>query len=609
MTSPLTNADSLRIGSVDFVSPDEIKVLLDIEAPNDVALNTGFPRPFPRINGYALIPNESGFLVAQIEWITIERSQYPKRQGIQDFGIIDLPFPLRKMSLNPLGILKVNINESGECTYEFSRGIEFYPTVGDPVLLPTQTQLKSIVESGSNRRVIIGTSPLAGNAQVSIDPDRLFGRHLAILGNTGGGKSCSTAGVIRWSIESAQKEHNKNANARFIILDPNGEYSTAFRDMENVRVYGVEEDTTRQIKQLKIPLWLWNSNEWASFTNATIKTQRPTLVQALRTVRDNIDVSSMNPSNQMKHYLMIIQKIINIETSNGTPYIGGGKTKGFKQSVETWKAGITTSEHYNDTQNKAIEILQKEFDAFLESSTSGQEWPKYTKPAVENLIAALKNTHEQFGGNEIDTLPIDSDIPRPFTGESLLNSIEANAQLMGTTEYTETLLLRIKTLLSDSKLKNVISSDEDITLEKWINDYICSTDTTKSSITVIDLSLMPAELVFIITSVIARLTLETLQRYRKVNNGKTLPITLVMEEAHTFIKKYSDSENETASELCTKVFEKIAREGRKFGLGLVLSSQRPSELSSTVLSQCNSFLLHTWFVNQNLFCYAEKTIS
>lgn len=205
MTSPLSNADSLRIGNVDFVSPDEIKVLLDIEAPNDVALNTGFPRPFPRINGYALIPNESGFLVTQIEWITIERSQYPKRQGIQDFGIIDLPYPLRKMSLNPLGILKENINESGVSSYEFLRGIEIYPTVGDPVLLPTQTQLKSIVESGSNRRVNIGTSPLAGNAVVSIDPDKLFGRHLAILGNTGSGKSCSTAGIIRWSIESAKK--------------------------------------------------------------------------------------------------------------------------------------------------------------------------------------------------------------------------------------------------------------------------------------------------------------------------------------------------------------------------------------------------------------------
>ena len=151
------------------------------------------------------------------------------------------------------------------------------------MLLPTQIQLKSIVESGCNRRVNIGTSPLAGNAQVSIDPDRLFGRHLAILGNTGSGKSCSTAGIIRWSIEAAKKENDTDANARFIILDPNGEYTTAFRDIKNVRIYGVEEDSSRNIRQLRIPLWLWNSNEWISFTNASSKTQRPTLIQALRT--------------------------------------------------------------------------------------------------------------------------------------------------------------------------------------------------------------------------------------------------------------------------------------------------------------------------------------
>ena len=91
----------------------------------------------------------------------------------------------------------------------------------------------------------------------------------------------------------------------------------------------------------------------------------------------------------------------------------------------------------------------------------------------------------------------------------------------------------------------------------------------------------------------ARVTLEVLQRYRRQNNGATLPTVLVMEEAHTFIKRYNaDTENENATAMCTKVFEKIAREGRKYGLGLVLSSQRPSELSPTVISQCNSFLLH-----------------
>jgi DNA helicase HerA-like ATPase len=83
--------------------------------------------------------------------------------------------------------------------------VEAYPTVGDPVLLPTQTQLRAIVESGENRRVKIGISPLAANAEVKIDPDRLFGRHLAVLGNTGSGKSCSVAGLIRWSMEEASQ--------------------------------------------------------------------------------------------------------------------------------------------------------------------------------------------------------------------------------------------------------------------------------------------------------------------------------------------------------------------------------------------------------------------
>lgn len=85
MNTPIASSESLQIGSVDFVSPDEIKVLLDLDAPSDVALNSGVPRPFPRINSYVLIAGEGGYLVCQIEWITIERSQFPKRRGMQDF--------------------------------------------------------------------------------------------------------------------------------------------------------------------------------------------------------------------------------------------------------------------------------------------------------------------------------------------------------------------------------------------------------------------------------------------------------------------------------------------------------------------------------------------
>lgn len=124
---------------------------------------------------------------------------------MRDFGLVDLPYPLRRLSLNPLGVLyKKRIDD--EDKYIFRRGTEAFPTIGDGVFLPTDNQLRSIVESCEKPRIKIGTSPLAGNADVYVDPDRLFGRHLAVLGNTGSGKSCTVAGLIRWSLEAAQKK-------------------------------------------------------------------------------------------------------------------------------------------------------------------------------------------------------------------------------------------------------------------------------------------------------------------------------------------------------------------------------------------------------------------
>ena len=589
MNTLMENAESMKIGSVDFVSPSEIRVLLDLDAPSDVALNAGTPRPFPRVNTYVLVPAEGGFLVAQIEWITIERAQFPKRRGMQDFGVLDLPYPLRKMSVIPIGVL----HEHG-AVFQFSRGIEVFPTVGDPVLLPTRNQLRYIVESGSNRRVHIGVSPLAGNAKVAIDPDRLFGRHLAVLGNTGSGKSCSVAGLIRWSIEAAKKEKKAGTpGTRFIILDPNGEYATSFSDMENVRIYGVEEDESAHIEQLNIPIWLWNTAEWVSFAQAGGKAQKPTLVQALRCVRDGqIEVAPVDRT-EMRRFLRTLVATSTLEYNSGTPWGIFPKPKNFFMKIKKWKEGMQASDMCTEGEFAALLALNE----YLEELITPRDEPyapcDFGKEEVKKLISLLKTAHYAFGGSDEDVLPIDADTPRPFTGEDFLRSLEANADLMDTSEYVETMLMRIKTLLSDAKLKPVISAESDITLESWLAQYICPSDDTGSSITIIDLSLLPAELVHIVTAVMARITLEALQRYRRAYHGTTLPTVLVMEEAHTFIKRYRDDvENADASAMCTRVFEKIAREGRKFGLGLVLSSQRPSELSPTVLSQCNTFLLH-----------------
>ncbi|HHK0662503.1 TPA: ATP-binding protein [Pseudomonas aeruginosa] len=590
--SPLAYADSLRIGTIDFVSPDEIKVLIDIEAPDGVALNTGTPRPFPRINGYVLIPSDEGHLVAQVEWITIERSQYPKRKGMQDFGLVDLPYPLRKMSLNPLGVLTYEGKDSkGSDVYRFRRGVESYPTVGDAVLLPTQNQLRAIVESGDNRRVLIGTSPLAANAKVMVDPDRLFGRHLAVLGNTGSGKSCSVAGLIRWSMDEARKAcGGAEPNARFIVLDPNGEYANTFRDMSKVRVYAVEP--SEGVEQLQIPLWFWNSAEWGAFTQASAKTQRPTLVQALRSVRDGVFTATVTPSHEMRRYLRTLVTAIQIERSSGNPWKGAGQARGFRDRLITWKAGLTDETGFSSAESTVLGELTQHIIKLL--SVHQGDWPAvFSREEIGALLGKMSQTHSAFGGSDTDILPIDADVPRQFTGDQLLKSLEATAELLGVSEYVETMQMRIRTILSDSRMKVISGDAKDLTLDDWLRNYIGDNQASNGSVTVIDLSLVPAEVVHIITAVIARMTLEALQRYRKLHHGKTLPTVLVMEEAHTFIKRYKDDgENQSSAAICCQVFEKIAREGRKFGLGLVLSSQRPSELSPTVLSQCNSYLLH-----------------
>lgn len=590
MMSPIENSESLRVGTIDFISPDEIKVLLDIEVPNDVTLNTGVPRSFPRINGYVLFSCENGYLVGQINWITIERSQYPKRRGIQDFGIIDLPFPLRIISINPLGVLRYSKQSTdGKVEYEFSRGIDIFPTVGDPAYLPTEEQLKAIIENGENRRVKIGTSPLCGNAEVSVDPDKLFGRHVAVLGNTGSGKSCSVAGLIRWSIEATEKK----SNSRFIILDPNGEYSECFSDFKNVNRYAVEPDDEKGIKQLKVPLWLWNTDEWIAFTQAGGKAQKPTLVQALRTVREGLSHIDLGEEYKTKNFLKTIYQITALEIKNGNPWGGFRKAKSFLELLEKWNESVVENDSFSQLENNAIRNLKNQIDSLKEQRTGNYVNYNFSTVEANNVKDLINNAYIAFGGSEKDFLPIDENIPLPFTGEMFLSSIESNAALMGTSEYVETMRMRVQTLLSDKHLKPVISYEADYTLEQWLEDYICPNTEDSAAIIIIDLSLLPSEMTHIIASVIARMTLESLQRYRKVNNGKTLPTTIVMEEAHTFIKRYNDdTETYSASSICAKIFEKIAREGRKFGLGLVLSSQRPSELSPTVLSQCNTFLLH-----------------
>jgi len=581
--TPIENQSELKIGVVEFIAPNEIKVQLDIESPDGIAANAGIPRPFPRINSYVLIPNEAGYVVCQIEWITIERSPFPKRKGYQDYGLVDLPFPIRKMKVVPLGILKV----SADNKYNFQRGVHSFPSIGSPVLIPTDLQLKSIIESGKNRRVFIGNSPIAANAEVKIDPDRLFGRHLAVLGNTGSGKSCTVAGLIQWSIESAENELNdevQDINARFVILDPNGEYTKVFGSKAKVLTVGGEGENG-----LVVPLWLWNSFEWSAFTQASTRAQLPLLKRALRAMRNEEFEISDSHIIKVKRFIATVLISLKQDYSTGIPWGSFPRPKNFYEKLCKWLDSFEALKQLLDATDKRLEEIIQKFTEYKDSR-SGQ-FPTYeaTTTEIEDLISSLKDAFTGFGGSESELLPKNEDVPIPFDGKIFIDFLEALAQETGNEQYLEFLIARIRTMLADSRMDSIIGDRVSVELDNWLKRYLGSED--KLSITVIDLSLVPSEIIHIVTSVIARIIFEALQRYRKLYK-KSLPTVLVMEEAHSFITRYSEGSDSNASAICTKVFEKIAREGRKFGLSLVLSSQRPSELSPTVLSQCNSFILH-----------------
>ena len=181
MATAVERLASLAVGRIEFVTAQELRVSLYTETPQATALNTGMPTGFPRINAYVLVPNETGAVVAVVKEVAIVRQSEARNKFHDD--LIDLPFPARTLVALPFGTLSREDDTAGEPLYKLERGVPVLPSVGDPVLLPTATQLRSIVEAANNDRIVeIGTAPFACDATVWVHPDKIFGRHLAILG-------------------------------------------------------------------------------------------------------------------------------------------------------------------------------------------------------------------------------------------------------------------------------------------------------------------------------------------------------------------------------------------------------------------------------------------
>ena len=604
MSSLVETLGDRAVGVVESVNANTISVLVDPAAPQATAFNTGTPVGFPRINGYLLVPNESGATVGVITSVRVERLPYPKRKGMQDFGLIDLPFPARLVTLTPLGTLisnrRIAVDELG---FEVRRGVDVFPSVGDPVLLPTNVQLRALVEGESGvagGRIQIGVCPTAGGAPIHVSPDKLFGRHLAVLGNTGAGKSCTVAGLVRWSLEAAREAREVgDPNARFIILDPNGEYAQAFSDL-NPRVFQVErsDDST---STLKVPAWLWNGEEWSAFTGAAPGVQRPILFDAIRRLRSGAgepNTFATLVSRRVRQYRTELSLRV---------HSGDHMKRGLREGIAQLLLNLASDfeDLVGDADGPLRTNLQKVVDDSrnLEDAARGQSkqdggfWHNdFAEVHLEELGEILDLIAQQTGLSDSSFL-VGEDTPKSFSVEDLPRFVEAlavGASGRDVSQFVDSLNLRIRGLFTAGPLASIADPNRapSLTLEDWLTDSIGADKASNGPLVVLDMSLVPSEVVHVVVAVVARMVFEAVQRHRRLN-GSELPTVLVLDEAHTFVHRDLTSETESAAgRTCCRTFERIAREGRKFGLGLVLASQRPSEISPTVLSQCNTFLLH-----------------
>lgn len=590
------------VGIVDSVSPREIVVRLDLESPQATALNAGHVQRFPQINGWVLIPSEVGYLVGTVAWIGTERAKaVDARRGGGE--MVDLPSPVRRMTVVPLGTLSGPKSGAAGAS-ELVRGVVSYPSVGEAVLVPSPAQAAAIGQGDTEARVSIGTSPLGGDVEVRADPDKLFGRHLAVLGNTGSGKSCTVAGLIRWSLEAARSDADGDAgrrapNARFLILDPNGEYSKCFADIEGVRILSLtaEQDVGSDDVPLQVPAWLWNSDEWSAVLSAKPGIQRPVLHQALRDLRGG---SRQAPSGESVRDRTIRGYFFRLREMAGAGlagFQGWPGSKNFGSALENCLMDLTAHdlEDLGESAETLIEALRSAVVSQKWEGKASSGFNDFPEVTVRSVLSAFDGVVEIVGLQQRQQSGVNIDAPHEFDPASVpehLEFLSGDPSFASSAQHVAPMVVRVRSVLADERI-NALMSKGRVTVEDWLATMLGpGSEDDAGTVTVINLSLVPSDVLHTCVSVIARVVFEALQRYRKVNRVE-LPTVLVLEEAHTFVSNHPvDLDSPTARYMCRTVFERIAREGRKFGLGLVLSSQRPSELSPTVLAQCNSFILH-----------------
>ena len=385
-------------------------------------------------------------------------------------------------------------DDSGNGKLQFERGVATYPLPQQTVYLTPRAELRSIYGHSKGAVIRIGEHVGAGGAPCYADLNELLGKHTAILGSTGAGKSAAVAAIIHSLIQHGEDKSYGKWKPQVVILDPHNEYGKAFTGHKRL---STDEGT------LSLPYWLLDLDETIGLligkTEYAATSQANIVKNALLAARYKAaeDVLGLDPNK--------------LTVDAPVPYVLGDP------------AGL---DEYGELDGKEYEIgLVGAINAQRPNNRNKRDHEDYNK-VLRKLDSLMKDERLSFMMKGWDG------------GEDPMPSVLAQ-------------------ILGDG-----------------------------AAVRVVDLSGVPNEVAGTASAAIAR-TLFSMKIWQSMEEREASPVILVCEEAHRYVPNSGEAQYEAAQ----SAIKRVAKEGRKYGIGLFLVSQRPSEVETTVLSQCNSWIV------------------
>ncbi|MDD3183544.1 MAG: DUF87 domain-containing protein [Alphaproteobacteria bacterium] len=582
------------IGHVVSVNGFRLKVELLTEARSSSRATLDGVQTAVAINAYLTFSIGSGLSVIGVITELEAHESYDPASGEE--------FSLELIKARRIAIVQLlgTIEKDGE-KWCFNPGITILPTLDAPAEVGSPKMLSAVFETPPQKNrpencnhddydfdLVLGYPTGQRNNQVKASYNDLFSRPLAIVGNTGSGKSYSVASLLQKAMKELGDDET-NAPHTF-ILDINGEYARAFLTEEISKLPRQPNHVYLNGEEFGIPIWFLNAQEICSWLSAAEQTQEPVLKDwwAICKARNNAS-SSPTIDNSLRYALTKVDYLIqSLDDRNGPKklnictyanvmknYIGSAVVDGVANlESELAQHRSATDRDWTPPQN---EVSIRKAALRIQAS-------------LRLLISAQMQASDEISGTADTPLLISRmDLDDP----TLISRSVSQEDTNRIESHLTTLKLRLKTRLDDKRWKSFLNYEKTETafksLEDWLKKFNFQ-EKKSQRVSVVDLSMLSHETLPYACGVIGRILLEARER---LPAGERFhhPRVLVLEEAHNYARPARQDEDR-GQELSRIAFERIAKEGRKFGLSLIVASQRPSEISPTIISQCANFLSH-----------------